>query len=156
MKAMMDQFSKNPAFDMQNLTEQLDKLMSEMDPEELERLSSSPFMAFNFDDHVKNTSFLMNQKGEWSLAPAYDLTFAYDKDGRFTNSHQILINGKAFNVTYEDYIECGKRMGLSKLKMNQIIQQVREAVFDFEKYADGCGISEERMEYIKKIILSKK
>ena len=56
MKAMMDQFSKNPAFDMQNLTEQLDKLMSEMDPEELERLSSSPFMAFNFDDLTKNTN----------------------------------------------------------------------------------------------------
>ena len=113
-------------------------------------------MTFNFDDHVKNTSFLMNQKGEWSLAPAYDLTFAYDKDGRFTNSHQVLINGKALNVTYEDYIECGKYMGISKLKMDQIIQQVREAVQDFEKYADECDIREERMEYIKKLILSKK
>ncbi len=113
-------------------------------------------MTFNFDDHVKNTSFLMNQKGEWSLAPAYDLTFAYDKDGRFTNSHQVLINGKALNVTYEDYIECGKYMGISKLKMDQIIQQVREAVLDFEKYADECDIREERMEYIKKLILSKK
>ena len=112
-------------------------------------------MTFNFDDHVKNTSFLMNQKGEWSLAPAYDLTFAYDKDGRFTNSHQILINGKAFNVTYEDYIECGKYMGISKLKMDRIIQQVRETVLDFEKYADECDIREERMEYIKNLILSK-
>ena len=112
-------------------------------------------MTFNFDDHVKNTSFLMNQKGEWSLAPAYDLTFAYDKDGRFTNSHQILINGKAFNVTYEDYIECGKYMGISKLKMERIIQQVRETVLDFEKYADECDIREERMEYIKNLILSK-
>ena len=53
MKAMMDQFSKNPAFNMENLTKQIDKLMSEMDPEELEKLSNAPFMAFNFEDLTK-------------------------------------------------------------------------------------------------------
>ncbi len=53
MKTMLDQFSKNPAFDIENLTNQLDKMMSEMDPDELEKLSSSPFMAFNFEDFAK-------------------------------------------------------------------------------------------------------
>ena len=33
-------------------------------------------LAVNQDDHVKNLSFHMTRDGEWSLTPAYDLTFA--------------------------------------------------------------------------------
>ena len=51
-------------------------------------------LSIDFEDHVKNTSFLMDRDGHWSLSPAYDVTFAYDKEGKFTNSHQMLINGK--------------------------------------------------------------
>ena len=38
-------------------------------------------VARNQDDHVKNIAFLMDQHGEWSLAPAFDLTYAYNPDG---------------------------------------------------------------------------
>ncbi|MCW5204407.1 HipA domain-containing protein [Desulfobulbus sp. N2] len=34
-------------------------------------------LAHNRDDYVKNFSFLLDDRtGKWSLAPAYDLTFA--------------------------------------------------------------------------------
>ena len=33
-------------------------------------------MAVSQDDHVKNLSFHMDPTGEWSLTPAYDITFA--------------------------------------------------------------------------------
>ena len=33
-------------------------------------------MAVNQDDHVKNIAFLMDDAGQWRLAPAYDLTHA--------------------------------------------------------------------------------
>lgn len=112
-------------------------------------------MTFNFDDHVKNTSFLMNQKGEWSLSPAYDLTYAYDKEGRFTNTHQMLINGKAFDVTPNDYMECGKRMGLTQNKMRNIILQVQAATRKFSEYAEISNVREERMTYIKDLINNK-
>jgi len=112
-------------------------------------------MTFNFDDHVKNTAFLMNQRGEWSLSPAYDLTFAYDKEGRFTNSHQMLINGKSLDVTPDDYMECGKKMGLTTNKMRNIISQVQSATHSFEKYASESNVREERMTYIKNLIESK-
>ncbi len=32
-------------------------------------------LAVNQDDHVKNFSFLMDDRGQWRLSPAYDLTF---------------------------------------------------------------------------------
>lgn len=112
-------------------------------------------LTYNFDDHVKNTSFLMNQKGEWSLSPAYDVTYVYDKEGRFTNSHQILINGKDFNVTKRDYFLCGKRMGLTDAKMNNIVERTIEAVKGFEGYAYESGVREERINHIKELINNK-
>ncbi len=35
----------------------------------------------NHDDHVKNIAFLMNRRGDWSLTPAFDVTYAWDPDG---------------------------------------------------------------------------
>ena len=113
-------------------------------------------MAVNFDDHVKNTSFLMNQKGEWSLSPAYDMTYAYDKDGKFTYAHQMLINGKSFGITPEDYMASGKKMGLTEEKMRCIISQVGHAVRKFESFAEMSGVPEEKMKHIKELIDSKK
>ncbi len=113
-------------------------------------------MTFNFDDHVKNTSFLMNQKGEWSLSPAYDMTYAYDKDGKFTYAHQMLINGKSFGITPEDYMASGKKMGLTEEKMRCIISQVGHAVRKFESFAEMSGVPEEKMKHIKELIDSKK
>ncbi|MCR5614447.1 type II toxin-antitoxin system HipA family toxin, partial [Treponema sp.] len=54
--------------------------------------------ACNCDDHVKNISFLMNKAGRWSLAPAYDVCFAYNPNGLWTSSHQMTINGKRTGI----------------------------------------------------------
>ena len=51
----------------------------------------------NKDDHSKNFSFLMNSKGKWSFAPAYDLT--YTSNGY----HQMLLGNKVLNrALFED------------------------------------------------------
>ena len=36
-------------------------------------------LAWNCDDHVKNISYLMDKSGAWSLAPAYDVCYAYNR-----------------------------------------------------------------------------
>jgi serine/threonine-protein kinase HipA len=48
----------------------------------------------NMDDHTKNISFLMDNKGNWSLAPAYDLSYAYNPASKWLRMHQMSINGK--------------------------------------------------------------
>lgn len=60
--------------------------------------------AKNYDDHTKNIAFLMNKQGEWSLAPAYDMTFSYRKGSPWVSAHQMLINGKADNITLNDLL----------------------------------------------------
>ena len=48
----------------------------------------------NQDDHVKNVSFLMDRLGNWSLSPAYDVTYAYYPGGTWTRDHQMSLAGR--------------------------------------------------------------
>ena len=56
----------------------------------------------NQDDHVKNIAFLMNQKREWRLSPAFDVTYTYDPNGFWTGKHQMSINEKCDMFDRED------------------------------------------------------
>ena len=97
-------------------------------------------MARNQDDHVKNISFLMNRKGEWSLAPAYDLTYAYIPNNIWTGKHQMSINGKRENLTKQDIVSCGKNMNISSTKIKNIIAKVEVAVNDWNKFAQQAEL----------------
>ena len=45
----------------------------------------------NQDDHVKNIAFLMDKSGNWTLAPAFDVTYAFQPAGLWTSRHQLSI-----------------------------------------------------------------
>lgn len=112
-------------------------------------------MAYNYDDHIKNISFLMDKDGIWKLSPAYDMTYAHDINGRYTDVHQMRINGKNQDITIEDYKATGKIFGIKNSTMNSIIEEVREAVKCFGDLANDAGVRDERIVYIKKQIDSK-
>ncbi|MFH1463127.1 MAG: HipA domain-containing protein [Pseudomonadota bacterium] len=46
-------------------------------------------LAHNHDDHSKQTSLRMDRRGQWTLAPAYDLTFSEAPGGE----HRVAIKG---------------------------------------------------------------
>src|SRR5574344_2331939 len=92
-------------------------------------------LAVNQDDHVKNISFLMDKRGKWSLSPAYDITFAYDLSNQYLKSHQMSINKKITKIYQEDLIQCGKTMDIKVSKCRKIIDEVYEAVKDYETLA---------------------
>lgn len=94
----------------------------------------------NNDDHVKNISFLMNRKGEWSLSPAYDLTFSYNPDNKWLKSHQMSINGKRTHITTGDLIKCANAMDITKSKCKAMIEKVEESLSDFEKFAEEAEL----------------
>ena len=48
-------------------------------------------LAANCDDHTKNLSFLMDESGKWQLAPAYDVTHAYNPKGEWTYQHLMSV-----------------------------------------------------------------
>ena len=109
-------------------------------------------VAMNNDDHVKNFSFLMDRTGKWRLSPAYDLTFSYNPENFWLREHQMTINGKSKNISYDDLMQCGKTMGLSKRKIDSIINEVIVAASNWSHLAYSFNLNSKAIEYIDTLI----
>ncbi len=105
----------------------------------------------NQDDHVKNVSFLMNRRGEWTLAPAYDVTFSYDPNNRWLKAHQMLINNKSDNIEYSDMIESAVQMGIRKQIAEQIVTDVINVAQKSGTYFEKAGVREETYEAVRRV-----
>jgi serine/threonine-protein kinase HipA len=106
-------------------------------------------VARNQDDHVKNIAFLMSQQGEWSLAPAFDITYAYNPDGRWTKYHQMTINGRQDGFTLDDLRACAAAAGLKRGRAEAILDEVRAAVTRWPEYAEQAGVRPSQREPIR-------
>lgn len=123
--------------------------MGQKEIEQLYRRMVFNTIARNQDDHVKNISFLMDRKGRWSLSPAYDITYAYDKNNRWLAKHQMSINGKTDNYERLDLEECANRMNIGKRRMEKILEEVETAVSKWRDIAETVGIRETTHNEIK-------
>lgn len=117
--------------------------MGQKDIEQLFRRMVFNIAARNQDDHVKNISFLMDRNGIWSLAPAYDVTYAYDRTNHWLSKHQMSVNGKLENITMDDVLSCGKRMNISKNKIRKITEEVNAAVGRWQIFAENAFLNEQ-------------
>lgn len=95
-------------------------------------------IARNQDDHTKNIAFLMDRNGRWLLSPAFDVIYAHNPAGVWTNQHQMSLNGKRDGFTRGDLITVGESISIAK--PGRIIDQVLEAVNDWAKYAGQAGV----------------
>lgn len=102
-------------------------------------------LARNHDDHPKNIAFLMDPRSQWRLSPAYDLTFAYNPEGQWTNQHQMSLNGKRDGFSYADFSAVASRFSLSSQRADTIIQQVAEAVSRWRHFAQEAGVAEHQI-----------
>jgi serine/threonine-protein kinase HipA len=78
----------------------------------------------NQDDHTKNIAFLMDREGAWQLSPAFDVAYSYNPKGLWTSKHQMSVNSKRDDFVLNDVLSAGEQTGLSKQKINHIIQEV--------------------------------
>ena len=122
------------------------------DIEQLFRRMTFNVIGMNQDDHVKNISFLMDRKGIWSLAPAYDVTFAHDYTNKWLKAHQMTINGKSSDISINDLIVCGQNMDIKTSKCNKIIEEVKEAIKQWQDIAHSIGIRERTISLINDVI----
>ncbi len=107
-------------------------------------------VARNQDDHVKNIAFLMNKAGEWSLSPAFDLSYSYNPDGTWTSQHQMSMNGKRDNFTIEDFVACGKKALLRRARVLEVLDEVMTAVRKWKAFADEAGVPADKFSAIQK------
>lgn len=59
-------------------------------------------VARNHDDHSKNFAFMMDDSGQWSLSPAYDVAYSYAEGNRWTDVHWMALNGRRDHYTRDD------------------------------------------------------
>ena len=103
----------------------------------------------NQDDHVKNIAFLMNKRGDWSLSPAFDMTYSYNPSGPWTSSHQMTLNGKGDDFVLDDFKTCAKAASMKRGRAETIIEEVRTIVARWREYADEAGVNPEQREKIQ-------
>ena len=110
--------------------------------------------AKNFDDHTKNIAFLMDKKGVWRLAPAYDMTFSYNKTSHWVQAHQMLINGKADEITEDDLIKVAEIAGIKTLDAKKHIHHVKNVVSQWSDFAEQSGLSKQNADRINTLLNS--
>jgi serine/threonine-protein kinase HipA len=106
----------------------------------------------NQDDHVKNIAFLMDKAGQWSLSPAYDMTYSFNPSGLWTATHQMTMNGKREGFTLEDFKNCARIALLKRGQEKLIIADVLDVVTRWREYAKQAGIPTQTSENIYKTL----
>jgi serine/threonine-protein kinase HipA len=97
-------------------------------------------MSRNCDDHTKNFAFRLKQGAKWELAPAYDMTHAYNPAGEWTYQHLMSVNGKFKDITRDDLLIEADRFGVSDPK--DILDAVRAALETWHQFAVQAELSD--------------
>lgn len=93
--------------------------------------------AHNRDDHVKNFTYLLEPDGTWKLAPAYDLIYAEGPGGE----HTMTVAGEGRQPGREQMLELAEPVGIEEAKAAEIVDEVVEAVGEWERVAKEAGVS---------------
>lgn len=100
-------------------------------------------MAFNVagrncDDHAKNHSFLLREGGQWELAPAYDIVFAYNPKGEWTYQHLMSVNGKWIDIRRSDLLKVADVHGVPHAV--EILAGVNAAIAQWSDFAEAAAV----------------
>ena len=79
----------------------------------------------------------MDKKGQWTLSPAYDLTFCKGPGGE----HSTTICGEVKNPTIEHLKQLSKAADLNAGHANMIIEQVQESMQTLAKTLKELEVS---------------
>ena len=91
----------------------------------------------NRDDHAKNFAFLMSAEGEWSLSPAYDMTYSMGPGGE----HTMTVQGEGMNPTREHCTALAQPFGIKPREAASIIDAVNAAITSWSKLAEKAGMA---------------
>lgn len=108
------------------------------------RLAAFNVMVHNRDDHSKNFSFLMNETGQWSFAPAYDLTFSSSSFGM----HSTAVFGVHKSPGREHIIQLAHHFKVKNVTI--LLDEVQTAVNQFESLAIQNKMSKDSIVFIKR------
>ncbi len=133
--------------DLIGLTSALTKDVREV--EKMYRLAVFNVLSHNRDDHSKNFSFLMDDKGEWKFSPAYDLTFSSGPRGHLST----MVMGEGQSPSIEHLVRLGAVANLKRAEIDDIIEQTKQALEQWENLAVNYGVTKTNIKLIKSRML---
>ena len=142
---------RTPSLDYEDLlalTQVLTRDVREV--EKMFRLAVFNVLSHNRDDHSKNFTFLMHASGEWTLSPAYDLTFSSGPGGE----QSTMVMGEGQNPGLEHLMTLGVDAKIDRTKIDGIIEQTRHALSQWMALAKEYGVSQGNIELINNKIVT--
>jgi serine/threonine-protein kinase HipA len=114
------------------------------------RLACFNVFAHNKDDHSKNFAFIMNEKGDWKFAPAFDLTFSSSSHGL----HSTMVAGESKQPKTFHLLELANHFKIKNPEF--IIEEVQKAISHWPNHAKKAGVSTTSINRISKALKNKK
>ena len=108
------------------------------------------YLAMNCDDHAKNFAFLMDEQGKWRLAPAYDVTFAYNSKNIWLKEHLMGVDGKFADINIQDLSRFAEKQDIPYAR--KTLNEVKAAVAMWPEFAEQSGLSRTSTDEIKKLL----
>lgn len=105
-------------------------------------------LSHNQDDHGKNFSFLMDEKGAWSVSPPYDLTFSTGPSGE----HCTMVMGEGKNPTLSHLLKLAGIGNLKKEEAFEIIDEVESSISKWHIFADEANVSHTSRKIVQKAL----
>lgn len=96
-------------------------------------------IARNQDDHTKNIGLLMDRQGRWKLSPAFDVMYSHNPAGKWTNRHQMSLNGKRGHFIMADLVSVAESISIPKPV--EIIKEVIDSVKRWPEFAKEAGVT---------------
>lgn len=104
----------------------------------------------NHEDHVKNFAFLMDRRGRWDIAPAYDLCHA--EGSAFTRHHQLRIAGKTDDFTRADLKLLADHAGLPRGREQRILDEIIEVFAGWQRLATDLGVPKHLAQHVQRTL----
>lgn len=105
-------------------------------------------LAHNRDDHSKNFSYLMDDNGQWTLSPAYDLTFSLGPRGE----QSTMVMGEGRNPTIDHLLKLADEASIKKDRAVEIIDTVKSSLSKWQTLAKQYGVHKANIDLIDKKI----
>ena len=135
---------EHSTLDYGNLIFQAKKLTNNAQAaEQMFRRTVFNVLSHNRDDHSKNFAFLMDAKGVWSLAPAYDLTFSSSSQGY----HSTACARNYVDPGRKELLELANALSINKAKVT--IDEIKGIIDRWRVYAELSGVSEASLKTIE-------
>ena len=115
--------------------------------EKVFRLAVFNVYASNMDDHSKNVAFLMNENGNWCLAPAFDLTFSPSPGGY----HSLSVGNIYQEIGKKELLKLSSYFGINN--GNEIIDQVKEIISKWNMFSTEAEINKKESKLIERTLL---